>query len=258
MEEIGLTAYLDVLGQPAVVLTSPLAATIDLCEAKALVTCYVNERFRELVTVRESLGAIAATGIVGIRFVSILQGHSVSPSTSLFLEWIGGIVNSVERNSRFLKSVFRLSDSHEIASSVGRTSDFVDVEWNGALVQEKYVVLIGRYTDPVIQSSQSPNPKVQQLVLDPSPIEEIRGSTISSDTDFSPLSGPLTNGSPKKPRGRLNSTAKPLSRLTSFEEHSGRSTPNGYTWQNHEKVYIPRLYILIVVHQNISWRWCHG
>ena len=239
MEEIGLTAYLDVLGQPAVVLTSPVSPTSELCEAKALVTCYVNHRFRELMAeTGESLGAIATTSLVGIQFLSILQGHSASPSTSRFLEWIDGIKHSVGRNSHFLKSIFRQSAPHENASLVVKTPEFVEIEWNGAVVQGKYVVLIGRYPDPVTPSSQSPNPKVQQLVSDPSPIEENRGSTTFSDTDFSPSSGPLANGSPPKPRGRLNSIAKPLSRLSSFEEHSGRSTPNGYTWQNHEKVYI--------------------
>jgi hypothetical protein len=242
MEEIGLTAYLDVLGQPAVVLTSPVAATIELCEPKALVTCYVNERFRELVAMTaEGLGAIATSSLVGIGFVSILQDHSAPPSTSLFLEWIDETKHSVEGNSRFFKSVFRQSDSHEGASSVqGRPTDFVHIEWNGAVVQEKYIVLIGRYTDTDKRSSQLPNTKIKHLVLDPSPIEEIRSSTTSSETDISPSSSPLANGSPngspKNPRGRLNSMAKPLARLGSFEEHSSRSTPSGYTWQNQEKV----------------------
>src|SRR5579859_943549 len=133
MEEIGLTAYLDVLGQPAVVLTSPVSATSELCKAKALVACHVNDRFRELMSeAGESPGAIATTNLVGIQFVSILQGHSASPSTSRFLEWIDGIKQSSERNSHFLKSVFRKSAPDENASSVVKTPEFAEIEWNSS------------------------------------------------------------------------------------------------------------------------------
>lgn len=234
MEILSLSSYLEVLGQPALVLTS---TAFDGPVSESLSPCYMNPVFRELINLTGD-GSRDAWTNRGAQFKSILQARCVVPTSSQFLEWIQEFK---EANVNVLKSIFRRPNCSEERRHHDTGPEFVDLEWNGAMVQDKYIVLIGRYLGAPSFFSTTPTssePDSLRFVSDPPPVEQ-KGhyETPTATCSRSTMSAiHIPNGSPKVRRTSRNSVPKPLSRLSSFEEQSVNTTSLGYTWQSHEKV----------------------
>jgi hypothetical protein len=161
MDSINLSSYLYTMPQPAIVLdfstSSPESATVS----------YVNPTFVGIISADHGTEKVESSGLVGQRFVDVLQSHLACSSSASFLQWISRI--DTENNSTPFRTQFKSATKS------------VNIKWTGALVQAKYIVLTGR-----IRSSSSPerssrlavgNLRNEDITPPPSSTDSIHRST---------------------------------------------------------------------------------
>jgi len=169
--------------------------------------CYINPTFAGILGGEDQTSAVESAGlIVGQQFVDVLQLQLVSPSATIFLQWINGIIT--ENNSTPFRSQFK------------NATKSVTIKWTGVLVHTKSVVLTGR----ISSSSNLPSPELNSRLG----VGNLRNEDITpppSSTD----SSPHFHRSTSPVLSRQNSPVDCRSHTDSQEESQA-------TWRNTEKV----------------------
>ena len=225
MDSPSLSSYFDVLHKSALMLTSET----ETLSSASMAVYYVNSAFLDIIGHSQRDSPTDGTNFVGNKFLSILQSYCISPSISRFARWLDDIIQAP--NSVQLKSRFRGLKNTE--------TSFVEIEWNGVVVEGKYVVLTGR-TFGTAQFSAVPTvPQLgpRQKVRSPDTIEEEdEGSYIRANAPSVSSADSKTSRIHRKLTREISPTTPTtgLSRMSSLTDD--QSTQETYTWRNNEKV----------------------
>lgn len=264
---LSLTKYLDMLPQPAMIFTYT-------GEEHALSVCYVNKNFLDSIgdsPLEEDSDAL----IIGHNetpvprdYMTILQTQCINPSAAHFTQWINGVTHKPEK-MHHLKTRFKgftMSLDSQISE---RTPTVVDIEWNAAVMDGKFIILTGRRIGTVKFAARSPPPVesvVQRDFASSSTIIEEEGED-NSQTSEEPQSyseGITTSSSSSNesnPRRGRRRKHQPISSTIPIGERTrvGSDSENGSlgneidTWQLSEKV-LSLFVTLMVACKGHWWR----
>ena len=183
-------------------------------------------------------------------YMSILQNQCINPSATQFTQWINEVTRKPEKKHH-LKTRFKGFSIPTDSSISERTPKVVDIEWNAAVMEERFVVLTGRRTGTV-KFSPSSAPSIEQVIqrdfeTSPTIVEETEegGSQTSAESQsysetFRASSASSNESNPLRGRRRRHRTSTTPS---SDRTRVGSVTENGNglgneidTWKLTEKV----------------------
>ena len=264
---LGLTKYLDLLPQPAMIFTSE-------ADSDALTVCYVNKNFLDSVgdsPLEEDSEAL----IIGHNdpldraprdYMKILQKQCISPTAAKFTEWINGVAYQPEK-MHHLKTRFNGYSLPQGSNISERIPKVVLIEWNAAVMEGRFIVLTGRRTGTVKYSPTSP-PSMEQVIqrdfeFAPTIREETEEDSQTSEEPQSYSEAIATSSSSSNEsnrhrhgRRRHRNSTNPSSDRTRVGSGSENGNPLGNhidTWKLTEKV-LGHSIELMEVCQDDCWR----
>lgn len=248
-DSLVLSKYLDLLPQPAMIFTYA-------GQEHSLSVCYVNKSFLESIgdsPLEEDSDAL----IIGHNetpvprdYMTVLQTQCINPSADHFTQWIHGVTHKPEK-MHHLKTRFKGFTMSQHSQISDRIPTVVDIEWNAAVMDGKFIILTGRRIGTVKFAHALPppmEPVVQRDFASPAIIEE-EGEEYSqtSEEPQSYSEGVTTSSSSSNDsnprRGRLRKH-QPISSTIPINERTrvGSGSENGTltneidTWRLSEKV----------------------
>jgi len=282
MEDLALSKYLDIIPLPALVFTSEG----ETLATNSLRVCYVNKAF--LRTIGDSperdeepygISYPPPTEELLDNFLSILQVQCINPSASHFLAWVNDIAQAPHELHQ-LKTRFKGFTLAEDGELVEPTPQFVDIEWNAVVMDNKFIVLSGRRVGTVQFSPISANAsnlsddtespvavideeddedggkevKDPHTVLEPSGRVRNKTTPSSSTSSGSSLRRLEPLGRPRIKSGPLSSSSSSSStKRTRVRDASSR----GFS-SSTNKSERSRLASVLEDHQTAAYRWRHS
>lgn len=263
MHSLYLSRYFDLIPQSAIIfITDNQSASPD-----SLTVCYVNRVFLDsigdttLIEDEEFEMAPIERHTAGVpdNFMSILQTQCINPSASHFIQWINEVAQKPE-NVHNLKTRFKGFTVPKDSHASERTPQFVDIEWNAVVMENKFIVLTGRrngtvqFSSPSLPSEPTLLNNLRRISIDEEDTEDLVPSVCVATSSSSSGSG----------RGRRTSTTR-LSSSTTLSERSRSSNESddtldyeGHKWQHTERVQILRYVLILLVYKSYGWRECDG
>jgi len=193
LEALTLSAYLDILPQPAIIFTfGALPIT-----ANSLEVCYVNRSVWNTIgqpasTTNEDLIEEADTEahFISQEFKTLLTAQLIHPSTNHFVQWL----NEVAQQSKLiyrLKTRFKGYSVPKDLSTSEYATQFVDIDWKAVFLKEKYIILTGKRTGTIKFSSHAPSGESTPDIISklPPAIDEEDEEIDSKSSHFTSKSG---------------------------------------------------------------------
>jgi hypothetical protein len=249
--DLRLSKYLDLLPQPAMIFTYE-------SDPDHLAMCYANKCF--LDSIGESpLEEDSEALIVGHNeppvgaprsYMGILQNQCINPSATQFTQWINEVTRKPEKKHH-LKTRFKGFSIPKDSSISERTPKVVDIEWNAAVMEGRFVVLTGRRTGTV-KFSPTSTPPIEQVIqrdfeTSPTIVEETEEEASQTSEEpqsnseaFATSSASSNESNPLRGRRRRHrNSITPSSgrtRVGSATENGSRFGDEIDTWKLTEKV----------------------
>ena len=263
---LSLSKYLDLLLQPAMIFTYT-------GEEHALSVCYVNKNFLETIgdspLEEDSDALIIGHNETPVRrdYMTILQTQCIDPSAAHFTQWINAVTHKPDK-MHHLKTRFKGFTMAQDSQISERTPTVVDIEWNAAVMDGKFIILTGRRIGAV-KFSPTSTPPVESVVqrdFASSTIFEEEGEDNSqtSEETQSYSEGIITSSSSSNesnPRRGRRRKHQPISSMIPISERTrvGSGSENGRleneidTWRLSEKVH-PLFVALMLACAGNWWR----
>jgi hypothetical protein len=233
--------------QPAMIFTSETSSL----STDSLTVCYVNKMFKDSIgdtplSDRESSIFHESENNTAVppNFTSILQAQCINPSASHFTQWVNQVASEPD-TTHVLKTRFKGFATPKDPSITEKTPQFIDIEWNAILMENKFIVLTGRRTGTVQFSTNAPSDpssnesgsdviEEEEEVTPPTRVPEIARSSSSS-------SGSNSTRFHRKRTSRGISSRTSVSDRSRMElvKEEGILGYQGDTWRHIEKVIPP-------------------
>lgn len=272
LDSLCLSKYLDLLPQPAMIFTYENGSL----NADTLAVAYANQVFLDSIgdsPLIEDEEPIAlerdpsrATGIAA-DFMTILQTQCINPSASQFFHWVNGVTQG-PKTVHHLKTRFKGFFIPHGGHISERKRQLVDIEWNGIVMENRFIVLTGRRTGTVKFSSDAPpslDPPPRRM-SHPDTVEEeeerevvtvepettaLSEETTATSSSSSNSSNPTRKGRKKTKRAISSTTTQSdQSRTKSKTKSKSRNHESrgyeGDTWRHNAKVVPPCEAVLIL------------
>lgn len=242
MQELSLLKYFDAVQQPAIIFRANQSLSPESLEV-----AYVNAVFLDSIgdtpPAEDKEFSLESPrnerrNRVPHNFLTKLEAHCISPSAHDFVQWANSVAND-PKAAHQLKTRFKgLTLPKDGGNIPERVPQFVDVEWNALVLENKYIVLTGRRIGTVQFSPTPGTPESASDVPDqrPSDADEVQvpksSSNLASSSSSSRYRAAVSRMSSST---TTTTTVSDRPRINSFKE-AEESENETYQWQHTERV----------------------